>query len=211
MSTDGAPVELWSNDTFDRDAAPHLEGRFADARAGLERLWRAVLSEGVQDDGQPTFTDFTLRLPGRAVSLPRDPFENPELALLRARRHEVRFVERLAALHEARLAERFAFAPYLALPVELPPHVTRVVEVLAATLGVAGALTASRTGWRVGEGPSVVVAARPPEWTVKVEGLAAEGRPVALEVQVTANGARRVVSDGSAGAQTLQDALSAGL
>lgn len=118
MSADAAV--LWSSDLFDRESPPSLESRYASLEEGLAGLWRHVLREGVQDDGRPTFTAFSLEVHGRAgVALPRDPFSNPELAVLRRRFFggEQDLVDRLAALHAARLDEQFSFEPYLALEV----------------------------------------------------------------------------------------------
>ena len=50
--------ELWSNDLFDREAEPTLDGRFPTLNAALRELWRRVLEEGIQDNGTPTFTAF---------------------------------------------------------------------------------------------------------------------------------------------------------
>lgn len=197
-------IELWSSDLFDRDAEPHHEGSYDSATEGLLALWRAVLTQGVQDGGGATFTDFTLRGLGRVVSLPRDPFENPELALLRARRHEPHFFPRVAALHERTLGEPFSFGPYLALPVELPAAVTKVLEVLGAALSLRGAVDSS---WRLGDAANahLQVSATGAEWAIDVRG-------VGVRFRVHLDGttwAPRVETDGSAGAQTLEDALTA--
>lgn len=77
------PWELWSNDYFDRDARPCLEAEGRDLLAGIRELWRMTLRKGLMADGRPTFTWFQLRWPGGGLSLPRDPFDNPELAKLK--------------------------------------------------------------------------------------------------------------------------------
>ena len=108
-------MELWSSDLFDRGSSPSLEGTFTHLEAGLAALWTHVLDEGVMDDGRPTFTDFQLRVAGRRpITIPRDPSMNPELARLRARRHQQGFAGRLAQLHVTRLDDAFDFAPFLA-------------------------------------------------------------------------------------------------
>ncbi len=102
--------QLWSHDFFDRDAAPHLERSGTGRREGLALLWRHTLDEGVTDAGAGTFTWFTLSLAGGPrLSLPRHPFHNPELAWLRAARHEPWLVAALArALDERPLDEAVA-------------------------------------------------------------------------------------------------------
>ncbi|MFZ5439565.1 MAG: hypothetical protein ACOZQL_06135 [Myxococcota bacterium] len=191
-------IELWSIDLFDRDSPPHLDGTFTSELAGLEALWRAVLLEGVQDDGRPSFTDFTLRTTRGRVSLPRDPLQNPELAVLRARRHEPRFFQRLAALHAS--GEGFSFAPFLAMPVELPSAVQRVIDVLTGAMSSPAALVATRAGWATA---ALLVSCTGREWTVRA-------KTVRFEVWLDGEAlTRRVVSDGSPAAQTLQDALTA--
>jgi len=108
-------MELWSSDLFDRESSPSLEGTFSQLEAGLETLWTHVLDEGVLDDGRPTFVDFQLRVGGRAaITIPRDPSRNPELARLRAVRKQPGFAARLAAIHCAQLGRPFDFAPFLA-------------------------------------------------------------------------------------------------
>lgn len=75
--------ELWSTDTFDRDAAPSCEATGDDFLAGCAGLWRATVDQGVLADGKPSFTWYQLRWAGGALSLPRDPFSNPELRALK--------------------------------------------------------------------------------------------------------------------------------
>lgn len=81
--------QLWSQDFFDRDAAPFLERSGTGRRDGLLLLWQRTLDEGVDDRGRPTFTWFTLSLAGGPrLTVPRDPLDNPELARLRAARNQ---------------------------------------------------------------------------------------------------------------------------
>lgn len=195
------PWELWSSDLFDRESPPTHEGSFATAREGLAALWRAVLHEGVQDDGRPSFTSFSLRAPApRSVQLPRDPFQNPELAQLRARRAEVDFTLRLAAAHEVLLDQAFSFAPLLALPVVLPAPVARVAQFLAETLGDADVLTTRASGWRCGARVDVSFGA-PREWRVSAEGL-----HVTL-VEERGAWTHALSTEGPASALVLRDAL----
>ena len=90
---------LWSSDSFDRDSAPYCDARGEALEEGLAKLWAKTLDEGVLDDGRPTFTWFTLRHDGGAVTLPRDPLANPALAKLRAWRGEPGLLARLVARH----------------------------------------------------------------------------------------------------------------
>ena len=78
------PWELWSNDLFDRDSQPTCESSGSDLTGGCAGLWRLTLDEGIQADGRPTFLWFQLRWSGGAVSLPRDPHGNLELARLKS-------------------------------------------------------------------------------------------------------------------------------
>jgi len=214
MSTSPLPWELWSTDVFDRDAPPMHERAVASRRAGLEALWRAVLREAIQHDGKATFTDFSLRGPaGPTLRIPRDPFQNPELAHLRARLEEPDFTSRLAELHERLLEAPFSFAPFLALPVALPQPVTQVALALAKSLGRGEALTSQPPGWRCGERVEIrssgytsgnAFESGATRWTVEAEGLV-----VTLDDVAEAGWYPAVSSDGSAGALVLRDALSA--
>ena len=124
------PLVLWSNDLFDREAEPRREGEFDDPAQALAALWRAVLQQGVADDGRPSFTDFHLRFPGRSVRIPRDPSRNPELARLRARRDEPGFLAWVGFVHARHLEQPFDFGPFLAAARDdWPSPVERVVGV----------------------------------------------------------------------------------
>lgn len=101
---------LWSSDFFDRESAPFCDARGEALEEGLAQLWAKTLDEGVLDDGRPTFTWFTLRHDGGAVTLPRDPLKNPALAKLRAWRGEPALLARLVALHLAAPDETTATA-----------------------------------------------------------------------------------------------------
>lgn len=106
MSTPNA-WQLWSHDYFDRDAEPFLERSGDDRRTGLALLWQRTLDEGIVDGGRATFTWFTLSFAGGPrLSLPRQPFSNPELAHLRAARQEPWLLPLLArAVDERPFAE----------------------------------------------------------------------------------------------------------
>lgn len=99
---------LWSSDSFDRDSEPCCDARGEALADGLARLWAKTLEEGVLDDGRPTFTWFSLRHDGGAVTIPRDPLANPALAKLRAWRATPSLMERLVAAHLAAPTEATA-------------------------------------------------------------------------------------------------------
>lgn len=230
-----ATYELTSTDLFDREAPPSLEGTFAALEVALAALWKRVLEEGVQDDGRPTFTDFLLRRPqGKSVSLPRDPFHNPELAQLRACRHDKEFFGRLASVHLERLELPFDFAPFLATAARLPAQVQDAVNVLRGALSIPGELSLSREGgiWRI-DAPAATAgtAARSPlmlittsgyqrtagsgagrsSWHIKLPEFRFAERAVRFEVELVEDEATgwsgTVMSDHSPGTQPLQDAL----
>lgn len=54
--------EIWSNDMFDRDAAPVREAAGEHTKDGMAELWRRHLTEGVDASGIDTLTAFHLRL-----------------------------------------------------------------------------------------------------------------------------------------------------
>lgn len=204
--------QLVSMDLFDREAAPRVEATSSSLEAALTGLWLAVLRQGVQDDGTPTFTAFELHSSeGRRVSIPRDPLKNPALAQLRARLEEPELVTNLARMHAERLEAPWAFAPFLSVPVSLPPRVTEVVRALAHALGTSAAVTATTPGWRCGErieisssgllrGHSFESAQM--RWVVKAEGLV-----VTLTDVAEAGWYREVSSDGGPNASVLRDVL----
>lgn len=114
--------EIWSSDLFDRESSESLEGDYPRLDDALTALWQLVLTEVVEDDGRPTFTDFQLRSEGRrTIRVPRDPSQNPELALLRSQRHRPGFYVALARVHGGRLDQPFDFEPFLELGPEMPP------------------------------------------------------------------------------------------
>ncbi len=57
----GAAWTLTSADLFDRECEPTLEAKGSDLLEGLTLLWHKHLREGLQDDGQRTFSRFDLR------------------------------------------------------------------------------------------------------------------------------------------------------
>lgn len=203
---------LVSRDLFDRESPAQVEASSSSVQGALASLWDAVLSQGVQDDGQPTFTAFELRSPqGRRVAIPRDPLKNPELAQLRARLHEHHLPRRLAEVHAARLDEPFSFEPFLALPVVLPPPVMEVARTLAQALGTGVGLAFTAPGWRCGERVEIGTTgsqhgnsfeSAQTAWTVRAEGLVVTVTDVA-----EAGWYREVTSDGGPGATVLRDAL----
>ncbi len=89
--------ELWSSDYFDRDSAPLCDARGTGRVEGVATLLRATLSEGLLDDGRPTFTWFELRIFGRrALAVPRDPLMNPELKRLRGWMNDAGLIDAIA-------------------------------------------------------------------------------------------------------------------
>lgn len=205
---DRVPCELWSSDAFDREAEPRAEGHFEVLESGLEALWKKTLEEGVTDSGAPTFTDFSLRCPGQTWRIPRDPLHNSELQLLRGRRFESKFYQRLAAAHAT--MPSFGFALLLALPAVLPESVMQVIRPLAMVLSLASEPVAAHDGWRCGaaEGAHLLMLATDMErWSVSACNLDAEGTTVRFTVHVAPPEPPRVEADSSAAAKTLHDAL----
>lgn len=77
-----AAWEVWSVDTFDRDAPARRDAAGHGLRSGLRELWRRVLTEGLRDSSDKTFTDFHLWC-GTRVDLAVQPFDNRAYARLR--------------------------------------------------------------------------------------------------------------------------------
>ncbi|MBL8917285.1 MAG: hypothetical protein JNJ54_00365 [Myxococcaceae bacterium] len=200
------PFELWSRDLFDRESAPFREATFARFADGLTALWRKVLDEVIQDDGRPTFTDFSLEGEGRVVWIPRDPFENPVLAELRRRaRVEADFVERLVTEHQSRFGHGPVALDTLALALTpLPSTLHRAVVVIGRQRGLAPRLTLGTTGgW---QGPGLTITAT---WSrAGVAGwrleLSALDGPAVLTLEE--GGVRLEAPPGGAG-EVLRDAL----
>jgi hypothetical protein len=179
---------LWSHDTFDRDADPSLEREFDTLAAGLAGLWRQTLREAIDDGGRATFTEFSLRGSTRMVFLPRDPFDNPELAQLRRRflADEEGFLEQLVAAHVERFEARLNLTTLLCATMTLPPRVARLVDVLAERLGVTEALVVRDGAFHRGlvrATPTFQVASE--AWRVEVPGLVATLEGGALSVEAT--------------------------
>lgn len=198
--------ELWSSDTFDRESGPSIEGSFETLDEGLYALWKKTLSEAVQDDGRPTFTEFSLR--GQpSVFLPRDPFENRELAVLRARMlADDGFLDELVKVHVARLASRVTLPQLLALTAPPPPLVQQVVTFLATRLEVGAVASVTVEGTWAQERIIVTPSWAPPSpaaatWRIVVSGLSG---PFAVVVE---SGRARVEVAEAADAQVLRDAL----
>lgn len=55
------PWTLTCDDLFDRDSTPSVQATGDDLFAGVTLLWKLHLLEGLQDDGQRTFSGFELR------------------------------------------------------------------------------------------------------------------------------------------------------
>lgn len=72
-----------SSDLFDRQSAVHIDASGVGLVEGLVELWRRVLSEGIRDSGERTFTDFDLSWDGDRTDAGTQPFKNHELARLR--------------------------------------------------------------------------------------------------------------------------------
>lgn len=198
--------EVWSSDTFDRESAPHLEGAFDTLEQGLRSLWQKTLSEAVQADGRPTFTEFSLR--GQpSVFLPRDPFQNPELAVLRARMvANEGFLDELVKVHASRVASRVTLQQLLVLTAPLPARVQQVVAFLSKRLEVDGALSVTVEGSWAQERLVVTPRWAPPSpdaaaWHVAVSGLSGP-----FTVVVEPDRAHVEFAD-AADAQVLGDAL----
>jgi hypothetical protein len=62
MLDDDRRWTLWYHDLFDRESEPSLQKRGVGTVEGLTELWGRFLHEGVDDFGQTTPTDFSLRL-----------------------------------------------------------------------------------------------------------------------------------------------------
>lgn len=198
--------ELWSSDTFDRESDPSLEGSFDTLDAGLRALWKKTLFEAVLDDGRPTFTEFSLR--GQpSVFLPRDPFENPELAVLRARLlANEHFLAQLVTVHASRLSSRVTLPQLLLLTAPLPALVQQVVAFLSKRLELGGVPTVTAEGTWAQERVVVTPRWAPPSpeaaaWRVAVGGLSG---PFTVVVE---SGRARVELADADDAQVLRDAL----
>lgn len=194
--------ELWASDLFDRESEPSLEGTFSALRDGLVALWRKTLEQAVQDDGRPTFTEFSLRGDGRTRSLPRDPFRNVHLGVLRRRSLEREdFVDEVVRLQ----LEQFGTADLslgwlVAATTVIPADVQAIVDVLAGRLGVAAAWAPSDDG-SCRAGLLAVLPVLPSGWRVEVREW--EG---ALAV-VVSDGVARVECDDLPACHVLRDAL----
>lgn len=211
--------ELWSSDLFDRESSPSLEESSERLERALESLWRRVLEQGVQDDGQPTFTEFQLRsATGPVASIPRDPLNNPELALLRRFRGKRGFCAMLARAHQVRLGRAFDFEPFLALAPRPPACAQKVSDVLRAALSISGMLQREGTVWRAGprEDLHVLLTAAGYDgacttWRISVTGLQFEGNPVRfggkVEQRDSGGEAWTLECDDSKACQPLRDAL----
>lgn len=200
------PFELWSRDLFDRESAPFREATYARFDEGLTALWRKVLDEVIQDDGRPSFTDFSLEGEGRVLWIPRDPFENPVLAELRRRaRAEGDFVERLVTEHQTRFGHGPVDLDTLALALTpLPSTFHKAVVVIARQLGLPPHLRLGATGgW---QGPQLTITAswsRAGVVTWRLELNALDGPTV---LTLDEGGARLEAPPGAAG-QVVRDAL----
>lgn len=196
--------ELWSSDLFDRDSAPSLEGTFNSLPDGLVALWRKTLEQGVQDDGRPTFTEFSLRGGGRTRFLPRDPFRNLHLGVLRRRALEREgFVDEVVRLQ----LERFGTADLslgwlVAATTVFPTGVQAIVDELALRLGHVVELWTPADDGSCRAGPLAVLPVLAPlGWRIEVREW--EG---AFAV-VISDGVSRVECDDVPPCHVLRDAL----
>lgn len=198
--------EVWSSDTFDRDSGPTVEGTFDTFEQGLRALWKKTLSEAVQDDGRPTFTEFSLR--GQPmVFLPRDPFKNPELAVLRARMvANEGFLDDLVKVHASRIASRVTLPQLLVLTAPLPLLVQQVVAFLSKRLELDGVLSVTAEGSWAQERIVVTPRWAPPSPDAAAWSIIVSGRSGAFAVVVESGRARVEVTE-AADAQVLRDAL----
>lgn len=199
------PFQLWSRDLFDRESAPFLEASFERLGEGVTALWRKVLDEVIQDDGRPTFTDFTLEGEGRVLWIPRDPFENPVLAELRRRaRGEPDFLERLVTEHTSRFGHGPVDLDTLVLALTpLPSVIHRTVVVVSRQLGVEPRLTLRTTGGWQGEGFTITARwsrAGVPTWRLELRAL--DGPAV-----LTIEGSVATLEAGGRAGEVLRDAL----
>lgn len=74
---------LYASDTFDRESPAHVDLRGRGLDDGLRELWRRVLSEGVHDGANKTFTDFSLEYGDLGISVGVQPYDNQAYAKLR--------------------------------------------------------------------------------------------------------------------------------
>jgi hypothetical protein len=81
--TNSVAWKVRSSDLFDRDSAVHIDASGVGLVDGLVELWRRVLSEGIRDSGQRTFTDFDLSWDGNHTDAGTQPFDNLEIARIR--------------------------------------------------------------------------------------------------------------------------------
>jgi hypothetical protein len=76
--------QVRASDLFDRRSPESVDATGVGLIEGLVELWRRALSEGVRDRGGRTFTDFRLTWTGGSTDVGAQPFDNHELAALRA-------------------------------------------------------------------------------------------------------------------------------
>jgi hypothetical protein len=78
--------QLWHSDTFDRDAPQSLQASGTDILNGLYELWLCTLREGIQDNGNASFSSFHLtwgNTPSTRADVNVKPFYNSSLMKLR--------------------------------------------------------------------------------------------------------------------------------
>src|SRR5688572_30982362 len=78
--------EIWARDTFDRDASARPEADGVDIVAGFAVLWAKTVGEGVLDDGNASYTAFSLTwgaTAGERVDIRVQPFRNGGLGKIR--------------------------------------------------------------------------------------------------------------------------------
>ena len=202
--------QLRAADLFDRDAPVTRELDTDDPLVALRALWSKTLREGVLEDGRETFTSFTLAGPA-SMGLCLTRAKNPELAAIRGVMTQD-LLTALATEHARRLAEPFAFGPYLALAHVVPAEWTRVTDVLAAALGLGGVLQLDvRSTWVRGPRDGVrlrVEPGVPGRCVVRLEGQAGVRFALELELDpVLSQWRYRLDADDTTATKTLADAL----
>lgn len=100
--------QLWHIDTFDRESPPSVQASGRDILHGLHELWRYTLNEGIQENGNASFSAFYL-IWGKAaitrIDVDVKPFDNRSLVKLRkwsgieGEESKVSVLGRLAKLH----------------------------------------------------------------------------------------------------------------
>lgn len=75
--------QVFASDTFDRESPATVDEKGHGLPEGFEALWRRSLTESVHDNGQATFTRFSLVWLGDSVDVGVQSFDNVALARIR--------------------------------------------------------------------------------------------------------------------------------